>query len=437
MESINVLILGSGGREHALAWKIKQSPRCGSLFIAPGNAGSKDLGIQVALSLQDFEAIGRLVLEHHISLVIVGPEEPLVKGIADYFATDPNLSRVTMVGPGAKGARLEGSKAYAKEFMARHAIPTATYARFTLETLEEGWLHLSESRGPYVLKADGLAAGKGVVILQELMEAKATLEDMLRGQFGAASQCVVVEQFLNGTEFSVFILTDGRNYVLLPEAKDYKRVGEGDRGPNTGGMGAVSPVPLFDPTMSEKVRRRIIEPTLRGLEQDGIPYQGFLFFGLISVAGNPLVIEYNCRLGDPETEAILPRLETDLLDWFSDLAQGCLGKHPTRIVEKYAVSTVLVSGGYPGDYQQGFPVDLPQVFGEGICFHAGTAWDAKGQVITSGGRVLVVTALDEDMSLAAAKSREMANAISFQGKYYRCDIGHDLMDLNPIGNLTS
>jgi phosphoribosylamine--glycine ligase len=423
---INILLLGSGGREHALAWKIKQSERCQQLFIAPGNAGTRQHGINVKLNLSDFNAIKNLVIGEDIKMVIVGPEEPLVKGIVDFFETDSSLSHVMIVGPSAKGAQLEGSKAFAKIFMAEQSIPTAAYQAFTSETLAEGLHFLSENDGPYVLKADGLAAGKGVVILSDVEEAKAELEAMLSGKFGAASSCVVIEQFLSGIEFSVFVLTDGIKYVLFPEAKDYKKVGEGDTGLNTGGMGAISPVPFFDSTMIEKVKSRIIEPTLKGLQENQLPYKGFIFFGLISVDGDPFVIEYNCRLGDPETEAIIPRLKSDIVTLFLDLHNESLGLNPVEVDERFAATTMLVSGGYPGEYESNLPITFPADLSPSFLFHAGTDVNEKEEIITKGGRVLAITSLDADKNMAQEKSRFLADQIYFKNKYYRKDIGFDL-----------
>jgi phosphoribosylamine--glycine ligase len=423
---INILLLGSGGREHALAWKIKESERCQQLFIAPGNAGTRLHGLNVPLSLSDFNAIKTLVLKEDIKMVIVGPEEPLVKGIVDFFEADSSLSHVFVVGPSAKGAQLEGSKAFAKEFMAGQSIPTAAYQAFTSETLAEGLVFLSENTGPYVLKADGLAAGKGVVILTDVAEAKAELIAMLSGKFGAASSCVVIEQFLSGIEFSVFALTDGSRYILFPEAKDYKKVGEADTGLNTGGMGAISPVPFFDATMIQKVKSRIIEPTLKGLQENHISYKGFIFFGLISVEGEPFVIEYNCRLGDPETEAIIPRLKSDIVTLFFDLHNQSLGKKPIEIDERFAATIMLVSGGYPGEYESNLPITLPTVSPTSFLFHAGTGVNELGEIITKGGRVLAITSLDLNKKKAEEKSRVLADQIFFKNKYYRKDIGFDL-----------
>jgi phosphoribosylamine--glycine ligase len=425
-EKINILLLGSGGREHALAWKITQSDRCQHLFIAPGNAGTQLHGTNVPLNLSDFHAVKALVLKEHINMVIIGPEEPLVKGIVDFFESDDLLSSVLVVGPTAHGAQLEGSKAFAKKFMESQAIPTAAYKSFTSETLAEGFQFLSENAGPYVLKADGLAAGKGVVILTDLEDAKAELTTMLNGKFGKASARVVIEQFLSGIEFSVFALTDGNRYVLFPEAKDYKKIGEGDTGLNTGGMGAISPVPFFDPLMIEKVKSRIIEPTLKGLQENRISYKGFIFFGLIAVAGEPFVIEYNCRLGDPETEAIIPRLKSDIVTLFIDLHNGTLGDNPIETDERFAATTMLVSGGYPGAFEIDLPIAFPADVASSYLFHAGTGINENGEVITKGGRVLAITSLDTEKKKAEEKSKKMADLIHFQNKYFRRDIGFDL-----------
>jgi len=423
---INILLLGSGGREHALAWKITQSDRCQHLFIAPGNAGTRLHGTNISLSLSDFNAIRSLVLKEHIKMVIIGPEEPLVKGIVDFFEEDELLSSVLVVGPTAHGAQLEGSKAFAKKFMESQSIPTAAYKSFTSDSLLEGLQFLTEINGPYVLKADGLAAGKGVVILTDLEEAKTELAAMLNGKFGKASSCVVIEAFLSGIEFSVFALTDGIRYVLFPEAKDYKKIGEGDTGLNTGGMGAISPVPFFDSLMIQKVKSRIIEPTLKGLQENRIAYKGFIFFGLIAVAGEPFVIEYNCRLGDPETEAIIPRLKSDIVSLFYDLHNETLGNKPIETDERFAATTMLVSGGYPGEYESNLPVTFPTDSASCLLFHAGTGINDAGEVITKGGRVLAVTSLDMDKERAAFNSKKMAGLIHFKRKYYRSDIGFDL-----------
>jgi phosphoribosylamine---glycine ligase len=430
---MNILLLGSGGREHAFAWKIAQSKHCSRLFIAPGNAGTAACGQNVALNPLDFDAIGRFVLENAVDMVVVGPEEPLVRGIWDYFQEKPDLRNIPVIGPSRAGAVLEGSKAWSKQFMQRHGIPTAGYREFTAENLEAGLGYLKTHSLPIVLKADGLAAGKGVVICQSHAEAEAEFREMLGGKFGAASARVVVEQFLNGIEFSVFVLTDGKSYKILPEAKDYKRIGEGDTGPNTGGMGAVSPVPFADAAMMEKVETRIIRPTIQGLKKEKIRYVGFVFFGLIRVEGEPYVIEYNCRMGDPETEAVLPRLKNDLVALLKSCAGGKLARARIRTDKRCAATVVLVSGGYPGDYQKGKPIGgLDKVKGS-LVFHAGTnalppvMGDAGETVVTNGGRVLAITSFGKDIPAALTKSNRNARILQYEGKYFRRDIGKDLV----------
>lgn len=423
---MQILILGSGGREHALAWKIAQSKRCSRLFIAPGNAGTSLVGENVDVSMNDFEAVGQFVLKHQIDLVVVGPEEPLVRGIADYFAGQPELKDILMLGPRKAGALLEGSKAFAKEFMVRHGIPTAAYQSFTRQTVEEGKAFLASLAAPYVLKADGLAAGKGVIICHTLEEATQNLEDMLlQDMFGKASATVVVEEFLHGIELSVFAITDGITYRLLPSAKDYKRVGEKDTGPNTGGMGAVSPVPFASKEFMEKVEQRIIIPTVEGLKADGIPYCGFLFFGLMNVNGDPYVIEYNVRLGDPETEAIIPRINSDLVSLFEAAAKGVLQTQDVDISNDFAATVVLVSGGYPGEFEKGFMVTgLQQVKGSHL-FYAGLTGEGQ-QPLTSGGRVMAITTLAPSLEQALQITYQNATLVDYKGKYYRRDIGKDL-----------
>ncbi|MDR3296936.1 MAG: phosphoribosylamine--glycine ligase, partial [Prevotellaceae bacterium] len=371
---MNLLLIGSGGREHALAWKLRQSPRLQQLYVAPGNAGTATLGINLNLDPNDFAALKQVALNHHIGMVVVGPEEPLVRGIFDYFAADDQLRHIPVIGPSAEGAQLEGSKKFAKQFMQRHGIPTARYRSFTQRDADDGCAFLKSLHPPYVLKADGLAAGKGVLIIDQLDEAQAQLKAMLGGMFGAASSTVVVEEFLSGTELSVFALTDGKSYKLLPEAKDYKRIGEGDTGPNTGGMGSISPVPFANKAFMDKVRTRIVEPTIRGLQADNIGYRGFIFFGLISVLGNPMVIEYNVRMGDPETESVLLRLDADLLELFEGVAQGKLAECSCGVLPQAAASVVCVSGGYPGSYAKGFAIRGLESGGSGgaVVFHAGT-----------------------------------------------------------------
>lgn len=423
---MNVLLLGSGGREAALAWKISQSPLCDALFIAPGNGGTHLFGTNVALSPLDFPAIGDFCRRNAIDLLVVGNEDPLVAGIRDYFETQ--MPSLLIVGPGRQGAMLEGSKDFAKQFMLRHSIPTAAYKSFTSATIEEGRDFLGTLRPPYVLKADGLAAGKGVLIIDSLEEARRSLGEMLGGMFGNASATVVVEEFLSGIECSVFVLTDGHGgYRILPVAKDYKRIGEGDTGLNTGGMGAVSPVPFADAAFMEKVEQRIVKPTVRGLIADGIDYRGFIFLGLINVGGEPMVIEYNVRMGDPETEAVMPRIKSDLLPLLRAAAQGDLGGLELEEDPRTAVTVMAVSGGYPGAYEKGKVINgLDTVASETILFHAGTRKDGDA-TLTSGGRVIAATSYGDDIALASAKSFAAVSAIDFDGKYYRRDIGLDLM----------
>lgn len=425
---MNILLLGSGGREHALAWKLAQSPRCHRLFIAPGNAGTALVGSNVVLSITDFVAIGRLVKEQQIGLVVVGPEEPLVKGIRDYFEADASLRSVPMIGPSQLGAQLEGSKDFAKAFLTRHNIPTARYKTFTADNLEDGYAFIDALKPPYVLKADGLAAGKGVVILDQAAAAKAELKEMILGKkFGAASAQVVIEEFLHGIELSVFVLTDGTSYRLLPEAKDYKRIGDRDTGPNTGGMGAVSPVPFATTEFLQKVEERIVTPTVRGLAADSIRYNGFLFIGLMNVSGDPYVIEYNVRMGDPETEAVIPRIQGDLLELLLATGEGRLAEVPLTIDSRTAVTLVLVSGGYPNEYKKGLPVSGLGNDGDSLVFHAGTSTNAAGEVVTNGGRVFAITSFGSDISSARALSYAAAERIRYEGKYCRSDIGLDLL----------
>jgi phosphoribosylamine--glycine ligase len=424
---MKVLLLGSGGREHALAWKIAQSSILDELFIAPGNAGTKKHGKNVDLSPTDFDAIKEFVSSQQIDMVIVGPEEPLVNGIYDYFQADEQLKKVGIIGPSKFGAQLEGSKDFAKAFMARHAIPTAKYGTFTAETIAQGISFLEAMKGPYVLKADGLAAGKGVLILSDLDEAKSELKSMLLDEkFGAASSKVVIEQFLDGIELSVFVLTDGESFKLLPEAKDYKRIGEGDTGLNTGGMGAISPVPFADASFMDKVHNRIIVPTIKGLKSEKITYKGFVFFGLISVKGDPYVIEYNCRMGDPETEVVIPRLKSDILDLFEGVASNTLSERDIQFIDKSAATVMMVSGGYPGDYEKGKSIFGLNGIVDSIVFHAGTSADGPS-VLTAGGRVLAVTSYGKNLDVALEKSYDSISKINFDGAYFRKDIGQDVL----------
>lgn len=426
---MNVLILGSGGREHAMAWKIAQSSQLDKLYVAPGNAGTSAVATNVNISPVDFKAIKKFVLENAIRLVVVGPEDPLVKGIHDYFLEQEELRNVPVIGPQKAAAMLEGSKDFAKAFMHRHAIPTAKYQTFTKDTLKEAESFLDSLKPPYVLKADGLAAGKGVLILNELKEAKKEIRSMLAdAKFGEASAKVVIEEFLKGIEVSVFVITDGKSYKLLPEAKDYKRIGEGDTGLNTGGMGAVSPVPFADRDFMEKVENRIIIPTIKGLQQENIPYKGFVFFGLINVKNEPYVIEYNCRMGDPETEVVIPRIKSDLLDLFEGVATETLSERDVQFEEKTAVTVVMVSGGYPEDYEKGKTIKGLDAVKDSLVFHAGTN-EKGGKVQTNGGRVLAVTSYGKDIESAVERSLFNAELISYEKRYFRKDIGQDLMKM--------
>lgn len=425
---MNVLILGSGGREHAFAWKIAQSKQLQNLYIAPGNAGTAHCGTNVPLSVTDFEGIKNLVWEKDIDMVLVGPEDPLVKGVHDYFLKDEVLKDIPVIGPKMDGAQLEGSKDFSKQFMFRHGVPTARYATFTKETIEQGYAFLETLPAPYVLKADGLAAGKGVLILNSLGEAKAELKTMLMdSKFGAASSKVVIEEFLKGIELSVFVLTDGRSYKILPAAKDYKRIGEGDTGLNTGGMGAVSPVPFADEAFIKKVEEKVVKPTIAGLNKEGIDYRGFIFIGLMNCEGEPSVIEYNCRMGDPETEVVIPRIKSDLLDLLQGVATQTLDQKNYETLSDTATTVVLVSGGYPGDFEKGKQVSGLDGISGSLVFHAGTRQE-EAVVLTNGGRVFAVTSFGNSIHEAVSKSFAAAEQISYEGKYYRKDIGKDLMN---------
>ena len=425
---MDILLLGSGGREHAIAAKIAESPQCSKLYIAPGNAGTSQCGENVALDNNDFEAIRKFVLEKRIGMVVVGPEAPLVAGLQDFFAQDEALRQVAFIGPSLQGAQLEGSKDFAKAFMQRHGIPTAAYRSFTQETLEEGIAFLHTLQPPYVLKADGLAAGKGVLILDRIEEAEHELREMLaHAKFGQASAKVVIEEFLRGIELSVFVLTDGEHYCILPSAKDYKRIGEGDTGLNTGGMGSVSPVPFADETFMRKVEERIVRPTVQGIQAEKMDYKGFIFLGLMNKGGDPYVIEYNVRMGDPETESVFPRISSDVVELFKHTWNGTLDRAELRISPQTAACVMMVAGGYPGSYAKGLPIQGVEQVSGSLVFHAGTKRDAEGQLLTNGGRVLCVTSFADDLAAALAKSYAAVRDIRWQDCYYRRDIGKDLM----------
>ncbi|SDC53376.1 phosphoribosylamine--glycine ligase [Algoriphagus faecimaris] len=428
---MNILLLGSGGREHAFAWKIVQSPKCHQLYVAPGNAGTSKIAENLAINVTDFEGIKAALIDYQIDLLVVGPEEPLVKGLVDILLSDELTRKIPVVGPPQLGATLEGSKDFSKRFMQRNTIPTAAYETFDANQLEEGLAYLEKQSLPIVLKADGLAAGKGVLICESLEEAKASLKEMLVEQkFGDASAKVVIEEFLTGIELSVFVATDGKSYCILPEAKDYKRIGEGDTGLNTGGMGAVSPVVFADTDFMKKVEERIVQPTVAGLAAEDIPYKGFLFIGLMNKNGEPYVIEYNVRMGDPETEAVLPRLESDFVDLLWSIATGSLREYTLEISKDFTTTVVMVSGGYPGSYEKGFPISLPKNSEGATIFHAGTALSTDGQLINQGGRVLAITGKGASLDQALENAYSTVNQVHWEKSYYRSDIGKDIKALN-------
>ncbi len=427
---MNILLLGSGGREHAFAWKIVQSTDCTQLFIAPGNAGTAEIATNVSISVTDFEGIRDFINSNNIDLVVVGPEEPLVKGLVDYLQNEPSTAKTPVVGPSQLGATLEGSKDFSKRFMQRNNIPTAAYETFTPDQIEAGIVYLKKQKLPIVLKADGLAAGKGVLICLTLEEAISSLKEMLLDQkFGEASSKVVIEEFLTGIELSVFVATDGKSYKILPEAKDYKRIGEGDTGLNTGGMGAISPVIFADAAFMKKVEERVVIPTVEGLAKENIPYKGFLFIGLMNNEGDPFVIEYNVRMGDPETEAVLPRIESDFLGLLHGIATGTLDKYEMKISPDYSTTVVMVSGGYPGSYEKGFPISLPKSSEGSEIFHAGTTRNSKGELVNQGGRVIAVTGKGKTLNEALTNAFETVEGINWEKAYYRKDIGQDILNL--------
>lgn len=424
---MNILVIGSGGREHTFAWKIAQSKQCDKLFVAPGNAGTAAIATNLPIGVTDFEAIKAAVIQHDIKLVVVGPEAPLVAGIVEFFKTDKQLKKVGIVGPDTKGAMLEGSKDFSKAFMQKYGVPCAYSETFTKERLKEAQAYIDAHEGPYVLKADGLAAGKGVIITESADEAKSTLHEMLaEAKFGDASSKVLIEQHLKGIELSVFVLTDGKSYIILPEAKDYKRIGEADTGLNTGGMGAVSPVPFADEAFLKKVEEKVVKPTLEGIQKENMDYTGFIFIGLMNDNGEPSVIEYNVRMGDPETEVVFPRIQTDVVRLFKAAATGKLANIKLKVTPKTAVTTVVVAGGYPEEYKKGHVMELPELKPDIVIFHAGTAMDGDN-IVTNGGRVLALTGMARTLSAAVKKSQSLARKVKYKGKYYRKDIGKDLL----------